>query len=124
MIRGVIFDADGNILTFFDYSYYLDTYYYKNISLDDLSKKFYFSSYYLARKFKEETGYTINQYIINRRMGEAERMLLFEDFSIKEIAKRNGYANVQHFYSTFKKYTGCTPIEFRNFYLKHEQEDN
>lgn len=95
---------------------YLDQNYEKNISLETLSKKFYFSTYYLARKFKEETGYTINQYIINRRMGEAERMLLFEDTTIKEIAKSNGYSNLQHFYSTFKKYTGCTPVEFRNLY--------
>ena len=100
---------------------YLDKNYYKNITLDELAKKFYFSSYYLARKFKEETGYTINQYVINRRMGEAERMLLFEDLSIKEIAKRNGYTNLQHFYSTFKKYAGCTPVEFKNLYLKQER---
>ncbi len=95
---------------------YLNTYYYKPHSLEDLSKKFFFSPCYLTRKFKQETGYTINQYIINRRMGEAQRMLLYEKLSIKEIAAKNGYTNIQHFYTTFKKYTGYTPIEFKNLY--------
>jgi AraC-like DNA-binding protein len=98
---------------------YLDKYYYRNITLEELSNRFYFSTYYIARKFKEHTGYTINQYLINRRIGESERMLLYEDLSIKEIAKRNGFSNLQYFYSTFKKYTGCTPIDFKKSYYQN-----
>ncbi len=97
---------------------YLDCHYQENISLDDLAHKFYFSSYYLARKFKDETGYTVNQYLINRRMGEAERMLLYEDYSTAEIAKRVGYGNIHYFYKTFRKYAGCTPNKFRQIYQK------
>ena len=93
---------------------YINANYAKNITLEDLAGRFFFSPYYLARKFKEETGYTINQYIINRRMGEAERMLVFENHSIKDIAKKTGYTNIQYFYATFKKYTGCTPTEFKS----------
>jgi AraC-like DNA-binding protein/mannose-6-phosphate isomerase-like protein (cupin superfamily) len=101
---------------------YLDQNYAKNISLEELSNRFYFSPFYLSRKFKEQTGYTINQYVIHRRIGESERMLLFEDFSIKEIAQRNGYSNLQHFYAAFKKYTGFTPNEFKELYnLKYPQ---
>ena len=95
---------------------YLDQNYEKKISLDDLSQKFYISSYYLSRKFTEHTGYSISQYLINRRMGEAERMLLFEDLSIREIAHLCGYSDLQYFYKTFKKYTGCTPVEFMEKY--------
>ncbi len=96
---------------------YINENYMKNISLESLSKRFYFSPYYIARKFKDETGYTVNQYVINRRMGEAERMLVFENYSIRDIALKTGYANIQYFYATFKKYTGCTPVEYKNLYI-------
>jgi AraC-like DNA-binding protein len=95
---------------------YLDQNYASSVTLKELSEHFYFSPFYLSRKFKLQTGYTINQYIINRRMGESERMLLFEDVSIKEIAQRNGYSNIQHFYAAFKKFTGYTPMEFKQLY--------
>jgi AraC-like DNA-binding protein len=49
-------------------------------------------------------------------MGESERMLLFEDVSVKEIAQKNGYSNLQHFYAAFKKFTGYTPMEFKQLY--------
>jgi AraC-like DNA-binding protein len=95
---------------------YLDQNYASNITLKELAEHFYFSPFYLSRKFKLQTGYTINQYVINRRMGESERMLLFEDVSVKEIAQKNGYSNLQHFYAAFKKFTGYTPMEFKQLY--------
>lgn len=96
---------------------YLDEHFMEKISLDDLAEMFYISPYYLSRKFKEFTGFPINQYVINRRMGEAERMLIFEDLSIKEIACQCGYTDLQYFYKTFKKYTGLTPVEFQEKYI-------
>lgn len=99
---------------------YLNQHYMENISLENLARRFYFSPYYLARKFKDETGYTINQYVINRRMGEAERMLIYEKCSIGDIAKKTGYTNLQYFYKTFKKYSGCTPNEFKQLYKQEE----
>lgn len=61
---------------------YINANYVNNITLEDLAGRFFFSPYYLARKFKDETGYT----------------------------------NIQYFYATFKKYTGCTPTEFKSLY--------
>lgn len=55
---------------------YINENYTKRLSLE-----------YLSRRFKEVTGYTVNQYIINCRMGEAERLLLFE----KKCDQRCGY---------------------------------
>lgn len=100
-----------------DVIHYIDTHYAENITLEDLSGLFFFSPCYLSRKFKEETGYTVNQYIISLRMGEAEKMLIFETASIKDIAQKTGYSNLQYFYTTFKKYTGYTPAEFKRLYL-------
>ncbi|MBQ9827695.1 MAG: AraC family transcriptional regulator [Lachnospiraceae bacterium] len=87
--------------------------YWQKITLSRLSEMFFISPYYLDRKFKEHTGYSVNQYIIDLRMGEAQRLLIFETISIKEVALRVGYENLQYFYATFKKYTGDTPLVFR-----------
>lgn len=97
---------------------YLNENFDKELKLADLEKRFYFSSYYLERKFKEETGYSILQYLINRRIGEAERLLAFENSPAKEIAKQCGFTNLQYFYTVFKKHTGYTPTEFRARYSK------
>ena len=96
---------------------YIDKNYHRKIDLEALAKQFYISPFYLSRKFKQETGYTINQYVVNRRIGEAECILIFEDMSVKEVAQCCGYNNLPYFYTVFRKYTGCTPIEFRNRYL-------
>lgn len=95
---------------------YINENYTKRLSLEYLSRKFFSTPGYLSRKFKEVTGYTVNQYIINCRMGEAERLLLFEKNVIKDVAIRCGYSDLQYFYRTFKKYTGYTPLEFQQKY--------
>lgn len=92
---------------------WINQHYQQKITLNALSERFFISSYYLDKKFKACTGYSINQYVIDRRMGEAQRMLIFEQTSIKEIALAVGYDNLQYFYATFKKYTGKSPAVFR-----------
>jgi AraC-like DNA-binding protein len=109
----------------YDVLVYIDKNYHKQISLDDIAKIFYVSPYYLARQFKKEIGYSVNQYIQNRRLGEAERRLVFEDTPVKEIAADCGYANLKYFYSVFKTKTGHTPVEFRTLlqlYKRNERD--
>lgn len=93
---------------------YIDKNFSNQISLDDIARTFYISPYHLARQFKAETGYTVNQYIQQRRLGMAEQRLAFEQTSIKEIACECGYSNLKYFYSVFKSKTGHTPNEFRS----------
>lgn len=96
---------------------YIEKNYALNLSIDSLAKEFFISPFYLSKKFKAETGFTINQYILGCRMGEAERLLIFSDLSIKDIAITVGYKNLPYFYTTFKKYAGCTPLDFKKKYL-------
>ena len=90
--------------------------YARKITLDGLAERFFISPFYLEKKFKERTGYSINRYVVDRRMGEAQRLLIFENSSIKEVALAVGYDNLQYFYATFKKYAGKTPSDFRAAY--------
>lgn len=95
---------------------YIESHVGEVMSLDSLAKQFYISTYHLAHKFKDEVGYTVNQYILNRKLGEAQERLVFSNDSIKQIAADCGYSNLQYFYSVFKKNTGNTPAEMRHYY--------
>jgi len=95
---------------------YIDSHVNEPMSLKTLSEHHFVSSYHLAHKFKEETGYTVNQYILRRKLGKAQESLVFSNDPIKKIAADCGYTNLQYFYSLFKKHTGNTPAEMRHYY--------
>lgn len=95
---------------------YLDEHYREPLKIPELAARFYVSEGYLSRRFKEHTGYTVNEYILSKRMGQAQKMLLFEDRSIKDIALSVGYEDLQYFYHVFRKYSRCTPAQFREQY--------
>lgn len=95
---------------------YIDSHVGETMSLETLSRQFYVSTYHLAHKFKEEAGCTVNQYILRRKLGEAQERLVFGNDPIKQIAADCGYTNLQYFYSVFKKHTGNTPAEMRHYY--------
>ena len=106
--------ADPRIMrTVSDVIAWINEHYPEKITLNGLAERFFVSPYYLEKKFKESTGFSINQYVIDRRMGEAQRLLIFDPAGIKEIALAVGYENLQYFYATFRKYTGATPLDFR-----------
>lgn len=95
---------------------YIDNHYAEKITLNSIANLFYVDPYYLAHRFKDVTGYSFKQFVINRRIGEAERLLLFDMMKIEDAARLVGYDTVQYFYTSFKKYAGCTPSEFRSKY--------
>lgn len=88
--------------------------YNKDLSLDDVARSVYLSSGYLSIIFKEETGYTVLEYITYIRMQKAKELILqVPALKVKDIAEQLGYNNVQSFIRYFKKYYGETPMAFR-----------
>ena len=59
------------------------------------------------------TGKTVNNWIIERRMAEAKRLLLETENSIEQIAFEVGYQNLNHFYSQFRNHHNKTPRVWR-----------
>ncbi len=58
------------------------------------------------------TGKYVSDFIMERVITEAKRMILVTDFSIKEIAFQLGFEEQSYFTKVFKKHTGITPTEF------------
>ena len=92
---------------------FINANYDKNLSLDYIADQFYISKYYLSHLFKEKSGFTVIEYINNKRIMEAQGLLNNSNYNITDIAYRVGFNNSTHFWRTFKKATGLTPSEFR-----------
>ena len=95
---------------------FIDDHYAEGLSLTSIADHFHLSEYYLARQFRKYTSFTINNYIVSCRIGEAQRRLIHEENRIDEIASLCGYSNLSYFYTSFRKNVGCTPAQFKKMY--------
>lgn len=94
---------------------YINEHYHEPLSLNSLSTTFYISPYYLSRTFKKATGFSLNEYINQVRILEAEKMLLDYQGSITAIAEHVGFESITHFGRMFKKLTGYSPSQYKKF---------
>ena len=99
---------------------YINVHYKRKLSIEELADTFYISPFYLSRQFKQYTGHTIVDYISSRRMGEAQKLLLYTSHSVKKIASLCGYENTHYFYTVFKKHFMMTPVAYRKRYKREE----
>lgn len=87
---------------------FLNTHLTEDISIDRLSEQFYISKYYLMHSFKEETGYTIGNYLTTRRLLRA-RDLIRDGSPITEACFASGFKNYSSFSRAYKKYFKKAP---------------
>ncbi|HHX60228.1 MAG TPA: response regulator [Epulopiscium sp.] len=92
---------------------YIDKYYYKGISLDDVSREVDISPYYFSKLFKEETGENFIYYLTTIRIEKAKQLLNNKALSVKEIGIEVGYSDPNYFSRIFKKSVGQTPTEYK-----------
>jgi AraC-like DNA-binding protein len=72
------------------------------------------TSDYLNKSVKSLTGKSAKEFILDRILVEAKRVLLFTETTNKELAFHLGFEEPSHFSSFFKRYTNISPIDFRN----------
>lgn len=92
---------------------YIDQNYEENLSRNELAKVVYLSPDYIARIFKKETGISLVNYIIRKRVEIAKDLLKNTDLPIHLISSKVGYENYSYFTKLFKKETNYTPVEYR-----------
>lgn len=90
-----------------------EEHYEENYSLDDLEARFNISKYRICREFGEYYGITPLQYLNRRRIRIACHLLETTTLRIHEIGSAVGIDNTNHFISLFKKFEGCTPLEYK-----------
>lgn len=99
-------------------SSYLEERIYSRVSLAELCEHFHFGKSYLCKLYREETGKTILQSFLEFKLAEAKRLLQEEHITVSEISDRLAFESPQYFSRMFKRYTGMTPIAFRNRLVK------
>jgi two-component system response regulator YesN len=87
--------------------------YGKDICLNDLAGKFYVSSPYLSRRFREKTGLTLIEYLEDIRMDKAQEYLINSEAQIADISEQVGYMDPAYFAQVFKKKYNLSPSEYR-----------
>ena len=79
-----------------------------NLSIDQLANRFFFSKYHMMRKFKNETGYTIHNYITSKRLLMA-RSLISQGMPVMKAAQASGFRDYTTFVRAYKKQFGKAP---------------
>ena len=99
---------------------YIDRHFAEEFSLQQMADALHVSPYYLAHVCKEATGYSPLQYVLRRRIGEAQTLLITTDLPVTRIAAQVGYDNPSHFNAQFSKAVGMPPRTFRREYVYHK----
>ena len=85
---------------------------------EEVAKHAHISTIYLQRGFQVLTGYTLGEYIRNRRLFEAGLKLTQTDEKVIDIALEYGYETPESFTKAFTRFHGTTPIEVRRNRLR------
>lgn len=93
---------------------FIDRYYFEDITLQQLSSKFYFSKGYLSRAFKEEFGQNISNYITNVRINRAMDYLKQGHLKISEVMRLTGFNSLNYFSKVFKQHFGLPPSKIKD----------
>lgn len=97
---------------------YISENYAEPLRLDDLADMVNMTPTAFSRFFKSRTNQTLSDYIIDIRIGHAIRFLVDTTMTSSEICYQCGFNNISNFNRLFRKKKGCSPMEFRDNYVK------
>ncbi|CUH94865.1 hypothetical protein P22_0931 [Propionispora sp. 2/2-37] len=92
---------------------YIDSHLTQDLSIEKLAAIFYLSKYHLMRKFKYHTGYSIHNYVLQKRLIRANQMLQ-AGYSVTMAWMESGFHDYSNFTRSFKKMFGVSPKQHHN----------
>lgn len=92
---------------------YIDSHFKEDIHRDELAELVFLNTDYMSRIFKKEKGVSISNYILQKRVDEAKKLLCGSSLPINTVSLHIGYSNFSYFTKMFKENTGLTPLEYR-----------
>lgn len=88
------------------------------VTAEAIAEALFMSRSYLSRRFKQETGESLIDFILKEKTEEAKRLLRYSDKPVTAIGAYLGFSSPGHLCRVFKKYAGYTPSEYREKYAK------
>ena len=95
---------------------YIEAHYAEKISVEQLAERTSSSSRNFVRRFKKATNNTPIEYIQRVRIEAAKKKLESTTMNVHEVMYASGYNDDKTFRTLFKRYSGLTPLEYRNKY--------
>ena len=96
---------------------FIDGHFSEPLTLQDMGRALHVSPYYLSHVFKEASGYSPTQYLLRRRIGEAQNLLISTDLPMAKIAEQVGFETQNYFNLQFSRHVGMPPGKFRESYV-------
>lgn len=102
---------------------YIDSNYLGRLRLSDIARKEGLSMNYLSHFFKNETGISFQEYVLQKKLEKALHLLKRTDLSITEIALQSGFCDCRQLRSGVARKYGCALEEFREASFPSNRED-
>lgn len=91
---------------------FIETHLHADVRLEQLAAEAELSPFHFARLFRETTGITPHQYVLERRIERAKLLLRLKQMPISEIAQQSGFSSATNFIRSFRSRVGVTPGEW------------
>lgn len=92
---------------------YIRDHYTMPVGLDEVASAVHVSGPHLSRLFHRECGRTLTDYLQALRITHAKQRLAESAEPLQAIASESGFQSSEHFFRTFKKHAGVTPLQYR-----------
>ena len=92
---------------------YIRYHFHEDVALADVARHIDMSPSWLTKRFNQECGVSIPQYLMQVRVEKAQKLLAETGMLVFEVANAVGFENPRYFVSVFKKATGLTPKAYR-----------
>lgn len=96
---------------------YIERHISEGISVEELARQVHMSKYYFLRKFKEQTGVTVHNFVLNKRLIQASEDLL-QGNNMTQVWQNAGFADYSSFLRNFKRTFGISPGKYRAWVLE------
>ena len=93
---------------------WIDSNIYNDISISQICNELNYSRAYLSKIFKQETDYTILEYILQQKIKQAKKLIREKNMNFTQISDKLSFDNPHYFSRVFKRVTNMTPSEYKN----------
>lgn len=103
---------------------YVEWHRFSDIRVFDIASELGYHEKYLSAVFRETEGISLKQYLLQKRLHEAERLLLDTDYTVAEVAYYLNFRSPHNFSRFFKTQKALSPVEYRKTKkISNEQEE-